>query len=106
MGPLKKCNGCGASIRWEITNNGARTPVNPDGTSHWGTCPGSQSVQKEKNHVTTTNHPTTSNIDRGPLRMTVKEFAESLELSECTVGVHLGRIYRKIGVSSRTQAAI
>lgn len=33
------CKSCGAPLRWSWTKNGKRTPTNPDGTSHYGTCP-------------------------------------------------------------------
>ena len=36
------CQTCGAPIRWSWTKTGKKTPVNPDGTSHWGTCPQAQ----------------------------------------------------------------
>lgn len=32
------CRGCSAPIRWEQTDAGVWTPVNPDGTPHWATC--------------------------------------------------------------------
>lgn len=31
--------GCGAGIWWVTTKTGAHTPLNPDGTSHFATCP-------------------------------------------------------------------
>ena len=36
------CRSCGAPIRWSVSTSGKReygTPMNADGTSHWGTCP-------------------------------------------------------------------
>jgi hypothetical protein len=30
--------GCGKPIRWDVTATGKRTPLNPDGSSHWDTC--------------------------------------------------------------------
>jgi DNA-binding NarL/FixJ family response regulator len=33
-----------------------------------------------------------------------REIAEKLDISEHTVKVHLGRLFRRIGVTSRTQA--
>ncbi len=35
-----------------------------------------------------------------------REIAEELDLSISTVKAHLGSLYRKLGVSSRTQAAL
>jgi len=34
-----KCKGCGAQIFWQRTKAGKLTPADPDGTSHWATCP-------------------------------------------------------------------
>jgi hypothetical protein len=33
------CKSCGALIRWSWTKAGKKTPMNMDGTSHFGTCP-------------------------------------------------------------------
>lgn len=33
------CRGCGAPIVWWITPTGKRSPHDPDGTSHFATCP-------------------------------------------------------------------
>lgn len=33
------CRSCGAPVRWGETKAGKRNPFNPDGTSHFGTCP-------------------------------------------------------------------
>lgn len=38
--------------------------------------------------------------------MNNEEIAEKLTISRCTVGVHVGRILEKLGVSNRTQAAL
>lgn len=35
-----------------------------------------------------------------------KEVAKVLKISECTVERHLTRIYRKIGVTNRTEASL
>lgn len=37
--PLETCSSCRDSIRWIVTRNGARMPVNLDRTSHFTTCP-------------------------------------------------------------------
>lgn len=37
--PRRSCSTCAAIIFWIITPNGKRMPVDPDGTSHFATCP-------------------------------------------------------------------
>lgn len=34
-----RCRGCGAEILWAFSPKGARTPLDPDGTNHFITCP-------------------------------------------------------------------
>lgn len=36
---LGACRSCGERIAWCITPAGKRAPVDPDGTSHFATCP-------------------------------------------------------------------
>lgn len=33
------CRACGAPLAWCLTRAGKRAPLNPDGTSHFATCP-------------------------------------------------------------------
>ncbi|MFB2894028.1 hypothetical protein ACE1CI_14050 [Aerosakkonemataceae cyanobacterium BLCC-F50] len=33
------CKACGQPIRWVKTQSGKFTPIDPDGVSHWATCP-------------------------------------------------------------------
>ena len=33
------CSTCGARIVWCLTSKGNRAPFNPDGVSHFATCP-------------------------------------------------------------------
>jgi hypothetical protein len=33
------CKSCGAPIYWIVTPSGKRMPCNPDGVSHFATCP-------------------------------------------------------------------
>lgn len=33
------CRSCGEGIVWTVTKAGKRMPVNPDGISHFATCP-------------------------------------------------------------------
>ena len=47
-----KCMGCGAEIRWEKTSANKWTPVNLDGTPHWGTCPKAKDFKKSKARAT------------------------------------------------------
>lgn len=43
-----ECRGCGIEIRWEKTPANKWTPVNLDGTPHWGTCPKAKDFKKAK----------------------------------------------------------
>lgn len=36
---LAACRGCGATIGWCLTPRGAKAPIDPDGRSHFATCP-------------------------------------------------------------------
>lgn len=42
------CRGCGAEIYWIRTIKGKLMPVDPDGTSHFATCPKAKSFRKPK----------------------------------------------------------
>jgi len=48
--PARNCRGCGAIIYWIVTRNGKRMPVNPDGTSHFSTCPEAGKFRKKANN--------------------------------------------------------
>lgn len=37
--PIATCRSCRENIRWIVTGNGRRMPVNLDGSSHFATCP-------------------------------------------------------------------
>lgn len=37
--PVKRCQSCGGPIVWTLTDTGAKMPLNPDGVSHYATCP-------------------------------------------------------------------
>lgn len=39
LGDLGNCRSCGAAIYWCRTKRGSRMPVDPEGTSHFATCP-------------------------------------------------------------------
>lgn len=41
-----KCGSCGAEITWGKTANNKACPMNPDGTSHFTTCPNAASHSK------------------------------------------------------------
>jgi len=43
-----KCRGCGETVYWIITRNGKRMPVDPDGTSHFATCPSAERYRRPK----------------------------------------------------------
>jgi len=44
----RQCRSCGARIAWLRTTAGKLAPVNPDGTSHFATCPQSDSWRKPR----------------------------------------------------------
>lgn len=46
--PEKPCRSCGAPMIWITTPAGRKMPVNPDGTSHFGTCPNANDHRKPK----------------------------------------------------------
>lgn len=41
-----QCRSCGAEISWFLTKAGKTAPLNPDGTSHFSTCPQAASWRK------------------------------------------------------------
>lgn len=46
--PARACRSCDATIHWIVTPAGRRMPVNPDGTSHFATCPNAEQHRKPK----------------------------------------------------------
>lgn len=47
--PQAQCKGCGASIEWRpFPTTGKMHPFNPDGTSHFGTCPRAADFRRKK----------------------------------------------------------
>jgi hypothetical protein len=40
------CRSCGASVMWCFTPAGKKAPINPDGTSHFATCPQADAWRK------------------------------------------------------------
>lgn len=36
---MPACRGCGAAVTFVLTKHGKHMPVNPDGASHFSTCP-------------------------------------------------------------------
>lgn len=46
--PAATCSSCRELIRWIVTDNGARMPVNVDGTSHFATCPNADAHRRRK----------------------------------------------------------
>jgi hypothetical protein len=43
-----KCRGCGAEVYWIITAAGKRMPADPDGQSHFATCPEASRFRKDR----------------------------------------------------------
>jgi hypothetical protein len=46
--PAALCRGCKATIYWIKTSKGKNMPVNPDGTSHFATCPQAATFHRKK----------------------------------------------------------
>ena len=44
----KPCRSCAAPIHWIVTPHGKRMPANPDGTSHFSTCPNAAEHRRPK----------------------------------------------------------
>jgi hypothetical protein len=46
---VRTCRSCGARVAWLKTiKTGSLAPCNPDGTSHFGTCPQAEAWRKPK----------------------------------------------------------
>jgi hypothetical protein len=45
--PVAACKSCGAGIHWIKTAKGKNMPVDPDGTSHFATCPNADQHRKK-----------------------------------------------------------
>ena len=43
-----ECRGCNALIYWIRTEKGKAMPVNPDGVSHFATCPDAKEFRRKK----------------------------------------------------------
>jgi hypothetical protein len=37
--PAKECRSCAATVFWVVTHRARMMPLDPDGTSHFATCP-------------------------------------------------------------------
>jgi len=48
IGETGACRGCGAAIIWGRTRKGRLCPYNPDGTSHFTTCPKAATFSRKK----------------------------------------------------------
>ncbi len=46
IAPPSGCSSCMETIYWIVTKNGKRAPYNPDGTSHFATCPNADAHRK------------------------------------------------------------
>ena len=46
--PERPCRSCGAPMIWTVTAAGKRMPLNPDGTSHFASCPNAAEHRKPK----------------------------------------------------------
>lgn len=42
------CRGCGKPVAWCMTRLNRRSPLDPDGTPHWATCPDADRFRKKK----------------------------------------------------------
>lgn len=45
-GDIGECRSCHARVMWCTTPNGKRAPIDPDGKSHFATCPQADSWRK------------------------------------------------------------
>lgn len=43
---MPACRGCGKIVTFVLTKNGKRMPTDPDGTSHFATCPQAKRFKK------------------------------------------------------------
>lgn len=46
--PPRACRSCSATIYWIQTDKGRLMPVDPDGTSHFATCPNASEHRKPR----------------------------------------------------------
>lgn len=46
--PEKACRSCGGRMFWIVTASGRKMPLNPDGTSHFASCPDADAHRKPK----------------------------------------------------------
>jgi hypothetical protein len=46
--PAAQCRSCRAEVYWVLTAAGRRMPVNPDGVSHFATCPNAAKHRKPR----------------------------------------------------------
>lgn len=47
-GDIGECRSCLAPVMWATTGDGAKNPVNPDGVTHFATCPDASSWRRRK----------------------------------------------------------
>ena len=45
---MASCRSCGAPVEFKLTKNGKLCPFNPDGTSHFSSCPQAKQWSKPK----------------------------------------------------------
>jgi len=45
---MPACRGCGAAVTFVVTKNGKRMPTDPDGKSHFATCPQARRFRQPK----------------------------------------------------------
>lgn len=46
--PMRACRSCNDPIAWIVTASGKKMPCNPDGTSHFSTCPDAAAHRKPR----------------------------------------------------------
>jgi len=47
LNKYSKCSGCRAKIYWIKTDNNKNMPIDPDGVSHFATCPAAVKFRKK-----------------------------------------------------------
>lgn len=45
---MAHCSACNAPITWILGKTGSRLPVNPNGSTHWATCPRAASFRNAR----------------------------------------------------------
>jgi len=61
---MTTCRLCGQPITWATTAARKKTPVNPDGSTHWATCPRRDALRPRRRLATATTPPLLDELSR------------------------------------------